>query len=81
MDIRLPDINGYEVTRHIKKLNSNIPIIAQTAFAMEEDIRKCMEAGCDEYISKPIDRDLLFNKINKLFTRSQNLTHGKKQSS
>ncbi|MBN2520323.1 MAG: response regulator, partial [Bacteroidales bacterium] len=69
MDIRLPDISGYEATRKIKEINKNIPVIAQTAFAMEEDLKKCLLAGCDEYISKPIDKNLLFEKIQKIFNK------------
>lgn len=53
MDIRLPDINGFEVTKTIKKLIS-IPIIAQTAYTSSDDQAQCYKAGCDDYISKPI---------------------------
>ena len=55
MDIKLPDINGYETTRQIKKIRKNLPVIAQTAFAMPGDQEKALKAGCDNYISKPID--------------------------
>jgi CheY-like chemotaxis protein len=64
MDVQLPDINGYEVTRRIRKLNSSIPILAQTAFAMAEDRAKSLEAGCNEYLSKPILRDELLEVIS-----------------
>jgi PAS domain S-box-containing protein len=64
MDIRLPGINGYETARAIKKINKNIPIIAQTAYAMQEDQNKSIAMGCDDYISKPIDQNVLFNKLN-----------------
>ncbi len=69
MDIRLPDFNGFEVTKEFKKINSKIPIIAQTAFAMANDKTKCKLSGCDEYISKPIDRDELFEKIDKILSK------------
>ncbi len=64
MDIRLPDINGFETTRKIKKLKPNLPVIAQTAYAMYNDRELCLENGCDDYISKPLDKDILFEKIN-----------------
>ncbi|RLD58710.1 MAG: hypothetical protein DRJ05_07555, partial [Bacteroidetes bacterium] len=65
MDIKLPDINGYEATRMIKNLRSDIPVIAQTAFAMAGDDLKAKEAGCDAYISKPIEAPKLLKLINQ----------------
>ncbi len=64
MDIKLPDINGYEATRAIKGFRKDIPIIAQTAFAMSGDEIKAKEAGCDAYISKPIEAPKLLKLIN-----------------
>jgi PAS domain S-box-containing protein len=64
MDIRLPILNGYDATRMIKKINPVVPVIAQTAYAMDVEIGKAMEAGCDDYITKPIDRLLLLDKIS-----------------
>lgn len=69
MDIQLPDINGLEVTKMIKSINRNIPVIAQTAYAMQGDDVKCMKAGCDDYISKPLDISDLFYKIDQLLSR------------
>lgn len=54
MDINMPVMNGYKSTRLIKGLNKNIPIIAQTAYAFAGEREKSFEAGCDEYILKPI---------------------------
>jgi signal transduction histidine kinase/CheY-like chemotaxis protein/ligand-binding sensor domain-containing protein len=65
MDIKLPGIDGYETTRRVRERNKVIPIIANTAYAMEGDRNKSIEAGCSEYISKPTDRKLLISLINK----------------
>ena len=65
MDIRLPDMNGLEVTRKIRKTNHRIPIIAQTARAMNEDRMKCLEAGASDYISKPVELNDLLATIHK----------------
>jgi len=65
MDIKMPEMNGYEATKRIKKINPQIPIIAQTAFALHEDRGKSLDAGCDDYISKPIKKDDLIAIINK----------------
>lgn len=65
MDIRLPDINGYEATRKIMQHNPNSKIIAQTAYAAHEDTKKATDAGCIDYISKPLKRGLLLSMINK----------------
>lgn len=54
MDIRLPDISGLELTKQIKREYLGIKIIAQTAYASPQDIKECLEAGCDNYISKPV---------------------------
>jgi PAS domain S-box-containing protein len=64
MDIRLPDINGMELTRLIKN-KKNIPVIAQTALALSGDRQKVLDAGCDDYITKPIDRLQLLISISK----------------
>ena len=65
MDLKMPVMNGYEATKEIKKLYPNIPIIAQTAYSTNEEQEKAIIAGCDDFISKPITKDSLFNIINK----------------
>ncbi len=65
MDIKLPDINGYEVTRRIKALRKDLPVIAQTAYALSNDRERSLEAGCDEHIAKPISPKVLINAINR----------------
>ncbi|HBS85937.1 MAG TPA: hypothetical protein DEA97_05240 [Bacteroidales bacterium] len=65
MDIQLPVLDGYKSTEIIKALNRNIPIIAQTAYAMPEDREKCFAAGCDEYLTKPIKSKKLISVLTK----------------
>ncbi len=64
MDIQMPKLNGYEATARIKSLNPDVKIIAQTAYAMPNDNIKCLEAGCNDYISKPINSNLLLEKLD-----------------
>jgi PAS domain S-box-containing protein len=65
LDIRLPDIDGYEATRIIKQGKPDIKIIAQTAYASKEDRQRALNAGCDDYISKPVKIDMLLEMVNK----------------
>jgi len=65
MDIRLPDLDGYTATREIKKQKPDLPIIAQTAYAAEDDRRKAFDTGCSDYISKPLKSKLLLDMIKK----------------
>ncbi len=67
MDLSLPVIDGWEATRRIKADAAlrSIPIIALTAHAMRGDAEKARECGCDDYLSKPLDEDLLFEKIKQ----------------
>ncbi|MGC9374141.1 MAG: response regulator [Bacteroidales bacterium] len=64
MDIQLPMMDGLETTRQIKQYNPDLPVIAQTANAMDEDRKNIIEAGCDDYIAKPINKYDLLEKIN-----------------
>ena len=70
MDIKLPDIEGHTAVKIIKKIRNDLPIIAQTAFAFVEDRTKCLEAGCDDYISKPINKEELFKKVNSFLNKN-----------
>jgi len=65
MDLRMPVMNGYDATREIKKQKPQIPIIAQTAYSLDGDRSKSMDAGCDEYIAKPIDIQQLYHLIDR----------------
>ncbi len=66
MDIRMPGMNGIEATRQIRKFNKKVPILAQTAYAMPGDKENALKAGCNDYISKPIDKQLFLDKIDRL---------------
>ncbi len=65
MDIKMPVLNGLDATRKIREFNSEIPIIAQTAYAVSGDKELILLAGCNDYISKPIKKDELLVKINQ----------------
>jgi len=65
MDIELPVMDGYTATREIKKIRPDLPVIAQTAFAMMGEREKSVEAGCDDYIAKPIRKETLIEIISK----------------
>lgn len=64
MDILMPEMNGYQATAIIKEQKPSIPIIAQTALAMEGDAKKVIEAGCNDYLSKPIRMNDLLEKMS-----------------
>ena len=65
MDLKMPQMNGFEATKIIKKICPNLPIIAQTAYSTKEEKNKAIQAGCDEFISKPIDKNVFYEIINK----------------
>jgi CheY-like chemotaxis protein/HPt (histidine-containing phosphotransfer) domain-containing protein len=74
MDMQMPEMDGYEATAHIRNpqssvLNHNIPVIAMTANAMSGDREKCLNAGMNGYVSKPIDPLLLANELEKWLTK------------
>ena len=72
LDVQMPEMDGFEVTSTIRNQkgskpdNSNIPILAMTAHALQGDRERCLESGMDDYISKPIDADMLRQKMNEL---------------
>jgi signal transduction histidine kinase/ActR/RegA family two-component response regulator len=67
MDIKMPEIDGYEATRQIRKFNKEVVIIAQTAYALSMERERALEAGCDDYLVKPIRKANLEEVINKYF--------------
>jgi PAS domain S-box-containing protein len=66
MDIRLGDMNGLDLARRIRQYNQNIPILAQTAYALSSDKAKSLDAGCNDYVSKPIQPGTFLTKIDDL---------------
>jgi len=71
MDIQMPNMNGYEATKVLRKEGIQTPIIALTAHALNGADKKCIEAGCDNYLSKPVDRRQLLEKLRKYLPLEQ----------
>ncbi|WZH50229.1 Two-component system protein A [Fusarium acuminatum] len=69
MDISMPVMNGYEATVRIRNSGIRLPIIAMTAYALKGDMERCMEKGMDDYIAKPMNRQLLMKKLLKWLVR------------
>ncbi|HXQ33690.1 MAG TPA: response regulator [Anaerolineales bacterium] len=65
MDISLPVMDGYEATRRIRTTLASTPIIGLSAHAMQGDMVKAKEAGCNDYLTKPVDEDLLLKKLKE----------------
>ena len=65
MDISLPTMDGYEATRQIRKTLPSTPVIGLSAHAMQGDADRAIEAGCNDYLTKPVDEDLLVQKIKQ----------------
>lgn len=65
MDLQMPEMNGYEATEILKKKFPNLPIVAQTAFAMSDDREKALDSGCDDYLAKPIKSKDLLSVVEK----------------
>ena len=66
MDINMPVMDGYEATREIRKLTSDVPILALTAYAYASDEERILNSGMNAYMSKPIDSRLLKNHVTKM---------------
>jgi len=65
MDMQMPILNGFEAVSQLREKGVGIPIIALTAYAMADDRAKCLEAGCDDYLSKPIQREDMLEMLKK----------------
>ncbi len=66
MDIQMPGLDGYETTGIIREFNQEVTIIAQTAFGFSSDKEKALQAGCNDYIAKPVVQNVLIEKIRNL---------------
>jgi CheY-like chemotaxis protein/two-component sensor histidine kinase len=65
MDLKMPVMNGLEATRIIKSHRKDLPIVAVTAYAMSGDERRALSGGCDDYVSKPVKKDMILSKLRK----------------
>ena len=70
MDVKMPEMDGYEAVSRIRKFNKNVVIIAQTAFGLSGDRVKAIKAGCNDYISKPIEKDELISLLHTYFRKT-----------
>lgn len=70
MDLKMPLMDGFEATREIRKTNNEIPIIAQTAYALAGDDKKALAVGCNDYITKPIRKENLIEKVENLLRQT-----------
>jgi CheY-like chemotaxis protein len=69
LDMQMPEMNGIEVTKEIRKIRGNMPIIAQTAFVFEDDKDIVLEAGCDACLVKPIRREQLISVVGSFIRK------------
>jgi two-component system, cell cycle response regulator DivK len=68
MDINMPRMNGFDATRKLKAIKPQLPVMAQTAFALDDEIKKCYDAGCNLHICKPYSVSDLSNQLSKLLS-------------
>lgn len=65
MDLKMPGMDGFEATKRIKALKPGLPVMAITAFAMSGDEKRAIDAGCDDYLTKPLKKDTLLDKLEQ----------------
>ncbi len=69
MDLKMPVMDGFEATRAIRKYFSDLPIIALTAYSLQKDKKKALDAGCNDIITKPISKEILFKKLQDFLVK------------
>jgi two-component system cell cycle response regulator DivK len=69
MDMQMPEVDGFEATRRIKQIRPELPVVATTANSYQETAIACLEAGCDEFLAKPLKFRELFELMQSLFER------------
>jgi CheY-like chemotaxis protein len=81
LDMMMPVMDGYEAARRIAAdpLLDDIPVIALTARAMKGDLEKTIEAGCDDYVAKPVSRKVLLDKVQEWITKPVEVCRGQRQ--
>ena len=71
MDMQMPVMDGYQATGHLKQMQPDVPVIALTAFALKEDVDRCRKAGCDHYLTKPIQAGTFAQQVRSLYDELQ----------
>ena len=72
MDLKMPEMDGFEATREIKTFRPGLPVIAITAYALSGDEKRALDAGCDDYIAKPFELEVLLEKLKKYISSQSN---------